>query len=99
MRKVVERWRFKSSTGAGSYETLRYSDGTLSCSCPGWTRRAIRSCKHTRGIEANDMIGLTVLSHTSTPQFSPNAYVSPPQPETETTKAKAPPSTYSRRFT
>lgn len=47
---------FASSSGSGTYETLRYTDGTTSCSCPGWTRRVDknggRSCKHARMVEA-----------------------------------------------
>jgi hypothetical protein len=55
MSKAIHRYRFKSSSGGGTYETLLYSDGTTSCDCPGWTRRCVdgvRTCKHVRAIEA-----------------------------------------------
>jgi len=49
---IAESWLFESSSSAKTYETLRYADGSLSCNCPGWTRRTTasgeRSCKHTR---------------------------------------------------
>jgi hypothetical protein len=54
MKTPVYRWKFQSSSGTGTYETLKYNDGSLSCDCPGWTRRAIRSCKHTRWVEAGE---------------------------------------------
>lgn len=57
-------WRFRSSSGSGMYETLKYDDGSLSCDCPGWTRRAIRSCKHTRAVENGDA---NAMAQSSTP--------------------------------
>lgn len=56
MKKPVYQWRFKSSSGSGTYETLRWDDDSLSCDCPGWTRRCVdgqRTCKHVRCVEAN----------------------------------------------
>ena len=49
-------WTFVSSSNPGhEYETLQYSDGAVSCNCPGWTRRVAsngsRSCKHTRLVD------------------------------------------------
>jgi hypothetical protein len=49
-------WTFVSSSNPNhEYETLQYSDGALSCNCPGWTRRVAsngsRSCKHTRLVD------------------------------------------------
>src|SRR5574342_347954 len=47
-------WRFQSSSSNKVYETLRWSDNSLSCDCPGWTRRVAkdgsRSCKHVRSV-------------------------------------------------
>jgi len=40
-------WEFESSSGKKTYQTILYTDGYLSCNCFGWTRRAIRECKHT----------------------------------------------------
>ena len=49
-----------SSNPNVEYLTLIYTDGTMSCNCPGWTRRVAedgsRSCKHT--IEALVMYGV-----------------------------------------
>lgn len=48
----AEVWTFKSDSSPGkTYETIRWSDGSTSCDCPGWTRRAIRTCKHTRYVD------------------------------------------------
>jgi len=58
MKNIIYSWRFTSSSGSGIYETLQYEDGSLSCSCMGWTRRVMkdggRSCKHTRSVEMGD---------------------------------------------
>lgn len=48
------QWRFASSSGSGHHETLQYTNGTLTCSCPGWTKRCvngIRTCKHVRFVQ------------------------------------------------
>lgn len=51
----VQRWTFTSQSSPDTvYETLRYSDGSVSCDCPGWTRRAVRTCRHTRAVIAGD---------------------------------------------
>ena len=48
MEKVQAKvWEFPSSSGKKVYQTIQYTDGYLSCNCMGWTRRAIRECKHT----------------------------------------------------
>lgn len=48
-------WKFLSSDGKRIYETLRYTDGSVSCDCPGWTRRVgadgDRTCKHCREVQ------------------------------------------------
>jgi hypothetical protein len=53
-RAIVKCWRFASSRGGHSYQTLLYADGSTSCECPGWCRRVApdgsRSCKHTRAV-------------------------------------------------
>ena len=100
MKKPVHMWRFQSSSGSGTYETLQYNDGSLSCDCPGWTRRAIRSCKHTRAVELGDansmctshkaLAGTTATTTTHAPDTEPAVDV-------VTTKAKVK-STYSRKF-
>ncbi len=53
--KAVHVYWFESSSGSAMHETLRYDDGSLSCSCPGWTRRVtagVRTCKHVRIVKA-----------------------------------------------
>lgn len=54
-KAVVYAWTFASSSSSHHYETLQYEDGSLSCDCPGWTRRVdehgARSCKHTRTVQ------------------------------------------------
>ena len=51
----VKCWVFVSSKGDRRYQSLLYTDGSVSCDCPGWCRRAAadgsRSCRHTRFIE------------------------------------------------
>ena len=51
-KPVAHRWTFKSKSNPSQvpYETILYRDGTISCNCPGWTRRnanGVRECKHT----------------------------------------------------
>ena len=50
-KTVAKVWEFESSSSSKRYQTLQYTDGYVSCNCPGWTRRAVRECKHTRMVE------------------------------------------------
>lgn len=51
-KKIIKVWIFQSgSNPSKTYETLQYEDNTVSCECPGWTRRAQRTCKHTRSVD------------------------------------------------
>lgn len=51
-KPIATAYAFESDSRPGKlYQTLHYVDGTTSCDCPGWTRRAIRQCKHTRLVE------------------------------------------------
>lgn len=50
-KDIAKVWTFESSSSSAKYETLQYTDGSTSCNCPGWTKRAIRSCKHTRMVD------------------------------------------------
>ena len=55
MKRAVHVYWFESSSGGPPHETLRYNDGTLSCSCPGWCKRnvgGVRTCKHVRIVKA-----------------------------------------------
>ena len=62
-KTAVHVWVFDSSSGTKTYQTLKWSDGSLSCECPGWTRRCVhrltpsgavidRTCKHVRMVAA-----------------------------------------------
>ena len=80
IRKV---WSFRSDSDPGvQYETLQYTDGTISCACKGWTRRVAadgsRSCKHTRWIDQGIADRHCVASHyyqTHQPQPSTQNHV------------------------
>lgn len=50
IRKV---YRYGSASNPGkTYETILYLDGSTSCNCPSWTKRAVRQCKHTLDLES-----------------------------------------------
>lgn len=55
MNTIATTYIFDSDSSSKQYQTLQYVDGTLSCDCPGWTRRnppGGRTCKHTRFVQA-----------------------------------------------
>ena len=55
MKIPIRRWTFPSSSNPDkSYETLQYDDGSLSCDCLGWCRRAVRTCKHVRAVQCGE---------------------------------------------
>ena len=52
--KIQTAFAFQSSSSAEVYQTLVYDDGSITCNCPGWTRRivdGVRTCKHVRYVE------------------------------------------------
>lgn len=57
-KQIVTTWFFKSSRDDSTlYQTLAYTDHTLSCDCPGWKFKkkntgGDRTCKHARLVEA-----------------------------------------------
>lgn len=69
MSKPIQQvWRFNSDSNPNKeYETLRYTDGSTSCNCAGWTRRVApdgsRSCKHTRLVDLGRADALCVATH------------------------------------
>ncbi len=96
MNTPIYLWRFASSSGTGKYETLKYNDNTLSCDCPGWTRRCVngvRSCKHTRFVETgaaeSEAISHGPVGGAATPA---------PVPVTTTPTKKPKQSVFSRKF-
>lgn len=84
MKTIAQSWAFESSSSDTIYQTLRYTDGSTSCDCPGWTRRiapnGTRSCKHTRLVE----MGIADRQAISTKAASGQQ----PPPEPPPTKAK-----------
>lgn len=71
-RNISTVWTFASSSGNGTYETLRYDDGSMSCSCPGWCRRVqpdgTRTCKHLRLVDQGRADVEAISSHDYTAQ-------------------------------
>lgn len=64
---IAKVWKFASSSGGSTYETLLMSNGSKSCNCPGWTRRVAadgsRSCKHTRLVDMSRADQECISSH------------------------------------
>jgi len=91
-KKITKAWIFQSgSNPSKTYETLQYEDGTTSCGCPGWTRRAVRTCKHTRSVEMGvaDTECITMKDYTkSTPQTTPPQTVEVPKKKASPKKLK-----------
>ncbi|MEN9601865.1 MAG: hypothetical protein RIS56_1471 [Verrucomicrobiota bacterium] len=71
-KPISQVWTFPSDSNPDiTYETLRYTDGSQSCNCLGWTRRVAadgaRSCKHTRSID----MGTADQQSTATHSYKP----------------------------
>jgi hypothetical protein len=56
MKQVASTFFFESESNPEKvHQTIRWTTGELSCSCPGWTRRnppGGRTCSHVRLVEA-----------------------------------------------
>ena len=86
---ISQVWTFPSDSNPDKeYETLRYTDGSLSCNCPGWTRRVAvdgsRSCKHTRWIDLGQSERQCSATHqyqtqNPPPHHAQRKIISPPQ--------------------
>ena len=54
MKKIIETFNFASASSAAVYQTVKYSDGTVSCNCPGWTNKkkgaSERTCRHAKAV-------------------------------------------------
>ena len=63
-------WATPSSQGTTTYESVLYTDGSTSCSCPGWTfqrRGKPRTCRHvSKDMPDNVKLAQTVLLRTGT---------------------------------
>ena len=71
-KPISQVWTFHSDSNPDiNYETLRYTDQSMSCNCPGWTRRVAadgsRSCKHTRSIDMGTADQQSSASHSYAP--------------------------------
>jgi len=91
-KTIANVWIFQSSSGSGTYETLKYDDDSTSCNCPGWTRRVApdgsRSCKHTRLVDMGRADAVCV----STKAYNEPTVSAPKKPvvvEKKTTKSEA----------
>jgi len=83
MNKTISQvWTFNSDSNPDvQYETLRYTDQSMSCNCPGWTRRVAadgsRSCRHTRAVDMGTADQQSTASHSYEPAnhqpLKPNA--------------------------
>ena len=78
---ISQVWTFRSDSNPDKeYETLRYTNGSLSCNCPGWTRRVAadgsRSCKHTRAVDLGRADALCSATHS----YEPAGHTPQPQP-------------------
>ena len=67
-KPISQVWQFPSDSNPDKeYETLRYTDGSTSCNCNGWTRRVAadgtRSCKHTRAVDMGRADQLCSATH------------------------------------
>ena len=74
---ISQAWTFGSDSNPDvHYETLRYTDGSLSCNCRGWTQRVAangsRSCKHTRSIDMGTADQQATATHRYLPE-TPNS--------------------------
>lgn len=78
-KSIRQVWTFRSDSNPDrEYETLRYTDGSTSCNCLGWTRRVSaadgsRSCKHTRLVDLGRADVLCSATHTYTQPLTQHA--------------------------
>ena len=98
-KTITTVYFYESDSKPGKeYQTLKYSDGSTSCECHGWTRRVDpqgnRSCKHTRDVESGQARGCVRWydAHSSD-------RTSAPTPQPIRTKTRAPKPQAERVFT
>lgn len=46
MPRLLRECEYSSSSSSATWTVRLYADGSRSCNCPGWTKRAVRDCKH-----------------------------------------------------
>lgn len=80
-------YNFRSqSTPEKTYETRLWSEGKMTCNCPGWTRRTQpdgqRLCVHTRLVSAgNAESDPLFVNRYSIPDYIPGFYPTQRQPK------------------
>jgi hypothetical protein len=100
MKKPISQvWTFESDSNPDvQYETLRYTDGSTSCNCRGWTQRVAangtRSCKHTRAVD----MGTADQQSTATHSYEPASHKPQPLNNHAQTKSLETPKLGLRRF-
>lgn len=90
MKQIAHTYTFASGSNPRKFhQALQYSDGSLSCECPGWTKRCgsdgTRTCRHVRSIQAGTaaqecvthFAPLTLTNHTTQPRISQRAIEQP----------------------
>ena len=98
-KSISQVWQFPSDSNPDkTYETLRYTDQSMSCNCPGWTRRVAadgtRSCKHTRAVD----MGTADQQSTATHSYEPVNRKPQPLNNHAQTKSLETPKLGQRRF-
>src|SRR5258708_15628155 len=78
-KKISKVWTFSSDSNPNvEYETLQFTDATISCNCKGWTRRVAadgsRSCKHTRYADMGTADDHCKATHSYEPQKQPQIH-------------------------
>lgn len=78
--RVVSTYLFKSSSSDAIYQTLVWDDNRITCDCPGWTRRKIRTCKHVRLVEASPILARQQALNNTPNLSAPASACSAPDP-------------------
>ena len=60
-RRAVKRWMMPSTSDPirTTYTVTRWSDGDLSCNCPGWVFKMAgqdRTCLHVSGVQVSEAV-------------------------------------------
>jgi hypothetical protein len=92
-KTITTVYFYESDSRPGKeYQTLKYSDGSTSCECRGWTQRVApdgsRSCRHTRDVESGQARGCVRWYDAHKP--SQTATIPTPAPTRNKTRAPKP---------
>ena len=50
-KKIINTWKFESSSEPGNFYTVTLSGGGVKCNCPGVWRSKTRTCKHMKKVQ------------------------------------------------